>query len=113
MDKVHYRTPAALRMEANRTPGLVLLDSLANTRADLEDFEQEIMPAVGPALPALEGLEQEGFVEVEQEVGAIVEPWGFDYAVDVVALERPFAEKLAGFVVGVGIVEGTFDYFVE
>ena len=37
-DKAHYRTPAALHMEANRTPGLVLLDSLANTRADLKDF---------------------------------------------------------------------------
>ena len=37
-NKAHYRTPAALRMEANRTPDLVLLGSRASTRADLKDF---------------------------------------------------------------------------
>ena len=69
--------------------------------------------AVGPALPAPEGLEQEELVEVEQGVGAVVEPLEFDFAVDVVVLGQLFVVELVEFVVGFGIVEGTFDYFVE
>ena len=112
-DKAHYRTPAALRMEANRTPDLVLLDSLANTQVDLKDFGLVLVPAVGPALPALEELEPEELVEVEQGVVAIVGPLEFDFAVDFVALGQPFVVALVEFVVGFGIVEGTFGYFVE
>ena len=100
-------------MEANRTPGLVLLGSLASTRADSKDFGQVLVLAMGPALPAPEGLEQAELVEVEQGVGAVVEPLEFDFAVDVVALGQPFVVELVGFVVGFGIVAGTFDYFVE
>ena len=72
-----------------------------------------LMPAVGPALPAPEGLAQEGLVEVEQVVGAIVEPLEFDYTVDVVALGQPFVVELVEVAVIADIVEGSFDYFVE
>ena len=65
--------------------------------------------AVGPALPAPEGFEQEGLAEVEQEA----EPLEFDYAVDVVALGQPFVVELVEVAVIADIVEGSFDYFVE
>ena len=52
MDKVLLRTPAALRMEANRTPVLVLPCFQANTQADLEDFELVLTPVVALASAA-------------------------------------------------------------
>ena len=116
MDKVHYLTPAALRMVANRTPGLVLLDSMANTRAHLEDFEQVLMPAVVPASTALEGLAAAGLGAEEVEPEDIVEPLEsgiVDYSVAVVALEQPFVVEPVEDAVIVDIVEGSFDYFVE
>ena len=101
-------------MEANRTPGLVLLDSLASTQADLENFEQVLMPVVGLASLAPEGLEQEGLVADEVGAEGIVEQLELgivDYSVAVVAVEQPFAVKLVGFVLGVDIAEETSDYF--
>ena len=86
INKVHYRTPAALRMEANRTPDLALLDFPASTQRDSGDFELVPMLVVEPASLALEVLEQEGLVEVEQEVGATVEQLELDYTVDFVEL---------------------------
>ena len=113
MDKVRSRTPAALRMEANRTPDLVLLDFLANIQGDLECFELAPTPVVGPASLAQEVLEQEGLVEVEQQVGATVEQLELDYTVDVVELGQSLVVTLVAVAVIVGIVEETFDYFVE
>ena len=101
-------------MEANRTPVLVLIDSLASTQADLENFEQVLTPVVGLASLAPEGLEQKGLVADEVGAEGIVEQLELgivDYSVAFVALEQPFAVKLVGFVVGVDIVEKTSDYF--
>ena len=116
LESVHYRTPAALRMEANRTPDLELLDFLASTQGDLEDFELAPMLVVEPASPAQEALEQEGLVAGEEEVEAIVEQLGLEmvgFAVDFVALGQSSAVRLVEFVVRVDIVGETFDYSVE
>ena len=71
---------------------------------------------VEPALPALEGLEQEEFVEDESEVEAIVgqlELGMVGFVGDVVALGLLSAVELVEAVVTVGIVEETLDYSVE
>ena len=47
-DKGHFQTPVASQVEANQAPELVLYNFLANTQADLEDFES------GLASPAQE-----------------------------------------------------------
>ena len=116
MDKVRYRTPAALRMEANRTPDLALLDFPANIQGDLADFELVPTLVVAPPLPAPEGLEQEGFVRAESKVEAIVGQLGLEmvgFVVDVVALGQSSAVGLVEVVVRVDIVEETFDYSAE
>ena len=110
---MHYRTPAALRMEANRTPDLALLDFPANIQGDLEDFEQALAPVIETASFAQGVLEQEELVEVEQEVGATVEQLELDSTVDVVELGLSFVVRLVEVAVITDTVEETLDYSVE
>ena len=114
MDKLHFRTPAALRKEANRTADLVLPGFQANTQGDLEGFALGLTPLVARASPAQEAPEQEGLAADGTEVEDIVEQLAFgvvEQVVAVAALGRPFAVKLVESVEEVDIVEETFDYF--
>ena len=89
MDKVHFRTPAALRMEANRTPGLVLPGFQANTQGDLEGFELGLTPVVALASPAQEALGQVELAADGTGVEDMVERLAFgvvEHAVAVAAL---------------------------
>ena len=100
-------------MEANRTPDLALLDFLASTLRDLGGFELVPMLVVEPASLVQEMVEQDGLGEVEREVGATGEQLELDYTAAVVELGQSFVVGLAGVAVIVGIVEETFDHFVE
>ena len=75
MDKVHFRTPVALRIEGNRTPELVLPGFPGQYTWSLEDFELGPTPVVALPSAAQGALGQLEFVADEVGVEVLLSDW--------------------------------------